>query len=211
MAAALHCAVGFPAPALAGPVSETAALFAPVGDEASAPRGWTDFCRRYGSAECSMGITASHDLVLTPAIWGEISAVNELVNENVQPESDENHWGVDEQWDYPTDGYGDCEDYALLKRRLLMFLGIPRSALLMTVVWDQNHDGHAVLTVRTNEGDFVLDSQTSDVLLWNKTAYGFVKRQSQSDPNVWVHIDGKSTKQPDLVASSPAPSDTPGQ
>ncbi len=30
------------------------------------------------------------------------------------------HWGVIEKWSYPEDGYGDCEDYALLKRRMLM-------------------------------------------------------------------------------------------
>ncbi len=48
------------------------------------------------------------------------------------------------------DGYGDCEDYALLKRKMLMQAGWPREALLMTVVRDKKGEGHAVLTVKTD-------------------------------------------------------------
>jgi hypothetical protein len=39
------------------------------------------------------------------------------------------HWGVIEQWDYPADGKGDCEDYALFKRKILVDEGFPRQAL----------------------------------------------------------------------------------
>jgi predicted transglutaminase-like cysteine proteinase len=39
----------------------------------------------------------------------------------------------------------DCEDYVLLKRRMLMQAGWPREALLVTVVRDKKGDGHAVL------------------------------------------------------------------
>ena len=66
-----------------------------------------------------------------------------------------------ERWNYPDDGYGDCEDYVLLKRRMLMQAGWPREALLITVVRDKKGDGHAVLTVKTNRGEFVLDNQSS--------------------------------------------------
>jgi predicted transglutaminase-like cysteine proteinase len=102
--------------------------------------------------------------------------------------TDMDHWGVVERWNYPDDGYGDCEDYALEKRKLLIEAGWPREALLMTVVRDQNGNGHAVLTVKTDRGEFILDNQTSDILLWSDTGYRFVKRQSQSDPNVWVSL-----------------------
>jgi predicted transglutaminase-like cysteine proteinase len=98
------------------------------------------------------------------------------------------HWGVVERWNYPDDGYGDCEDYALQKRKLLMQAGWPREALLMTVVRDHNGNGHAVLTVKTDRGEYILDNQTNDILLWADTGYRFVKRQSQSDPNVWVSL-----------------------
>jgi predicted transglutaminase-like cysteine proteinase len=95
---------------------------------------------------------------------------------------------VVEKWSYPDDGYGDCEDYVLLKRRLLMQAGWPREALLITVVRDKRGDGHAVLTVRTNKGEFVLDNQNEKVLLWSDTGYRFVKRQSQESPNIWVSL-----------------------
>ena len=98
------------------------------------------------------------------------------------------HWGVVERWNYPDDGYGDCEDYALQKRKMLMQAGWPRPALLMTVVRDRNGDGHAVLTVRTDKGEFILDNEVDEILPWSDTGYHFVKRQSQSDPNVWVSL-----------------------
>jgi len=95
---------------------------------------------------------------------------------------------VVEKWSYPDDGYGDCEDYVLLKRRTLMEAGWPREALLITVVRDRKGDGHAVLTVKTDQGEFVLDNQVQEILPWSETNYRFVKRQSQSDPNQWVSI-----------------------
>jgi predicted transglutaminase-like cysteine proteinase len=103
--------------------------------------------------------------------------------------TDLEHWGVIERWNYPDDGYGDCEDYVLLKRRMLTQAGWPREALLITVVRDKKGDGHAVLTVKTDRGEFILDNQEPEVLPWTKTGYRFVKRQSQSDPNVWVSLD----------------------
>ena len=65
---------------------------------------------------------------------------------------------------------------------MLMQAGWPREALLITVVRDKKGDGHAVLTVKTDRGEFVLDNQEPQVLPWNKTGYRFVKRQSQIRP-----------------------------
>ena len=47
------------------------------------------------------------------------------------------HYGIADYWTLPTDGKGDCEDYALLKRHELIRLGWPSSALLMTIVKDE--------------------------------------------------------------------------
>ena len=127
-------------------------------------------------------------MVLTPKAWADMAKVNTWVNETIKPVTDLEHWGVVEQWDYPDDGKGDCEDYVLLKRRMLMQAGWPREALLITVVRDKKNEGHAVLTVKTNRGEFILDNQESEILPWNKTGYRFVKRQSQSDPNTWVSL-----------------------
>jgi len=118
----------------------------------------------------------------------DLVRINKLVNETIKPLTDLEHWGVVEHWSYPDDGYGDCEDYVLLKRRMLIESGWPRQALLVTVVRDKQVEGHAVLTVTTNKGDYILDNQNADILLWSKTGYRFVKRQSQSNPNVWVAL-----------------------
>ena len=162
-------------------------VYASVGAVARAPIGWVEFCIRY-KPECETKPSAARDVVLTPKAWSDMIKVNAWVNDNIKPITDLEHWGVVEQWDYPDDGYGDCEDYVLLKRRMLMQAGWPREALLITVVRDKKGDGHAVLTVKTNRGEFVLDNQESQVLAWNKTGYHFVKRQSQTDPNTWVGI-----------------------
>jgi predicted transglutaminase-like cysteine proteinase len=60
--------------------------------------------------------------------------------------------------------------------------------LLITVVRDHNDEGHAVLTVKTDRGEFILDNQNPDIVLWSETGYHFVKRQSQIDPNAWMSL-----------------------
>jgi predicted transglutaminase-like cysteine proteinase len=70
----------------------------------------------------------------------------------------------------------------------LMTAGWPREALLITVVRDKRGDGHAILTVKTDKGEFILDNQNDQILLWSDTGYRFVKRQSQSDQNLWVSL-----------------------
>ena len=129
------------------------------------------------------------DARLTAKAWKELARINEWVNDTVEPITDLEHWGVVDRWDYPDDGQGDCEDYVLLKRRMLMQAGWPRQALLITVVRDKRGDGHAVLTVKTDRGELILDNQNRKILLWSDTGYRFVKRQSQSDPNVWVALE----------------------
>ena len=163
------------------------ATFAAVGGRTSVPYGWVDFCSRY-AADCDVQPMDPADVDLTPAALKEIERVDRQVNTAVTPVTDMDHWGVVDRWDYPVDGKGDCEDYALLKRNILIQKGYPRQALLMTVVKDHEGEGHAILTVKTNRGEFVLDNLTDKVLAWSDTGYKFIKRQSQSDPNVWQSI-----------------------
>jgi predicted transglutaminase-like cysteine proteinase len=162
---------------------------AQTGGRAREPMGWTDFCKRY-EGECATNPLETADVVFDPGARATIARINAEVNRSIKPKTDIEHWGVTERWDYPDSGYGDCEDYVLLKRRKLMAAGLPRQALLITVVTDPAGDGHAVLTVRTDQGDYILDNMNDDVKLWRETPYGFVKRQSQTDPNLWVSIGG---------------------
>ena len=161
--------------------------YVPVLTETRPPIGWVDFCAETPS-ECAGGPMAPRDVVLSPRAWHDLVQVNNWVNGTIKPMTDLDHYGVVEKWAYPDDGYGDCEDYVLLKRRLLMQAGWPRSALLITVVRDLKDEGHAVLTVKTDKGDFILDNQAQDIRLWSETGYRYVKRQSQSDPNVWLSL-----------------------
>lgn len=161
--------------------------YATVGDETRAPIGWVQFCQDYKS-ECASGTSEARDVVLSQAAWRDLVRVNRWANESIKPVTDAEHWGVVEKWDLPTDGHGDCEDYVLLKRKTLIEAGWPRQALLITVVRDKQGDGHAVLTVKTDKGEFVLDNQNENVLPWNETGYRFVKRQSQTDQNQWVSL-----------------------
>jgi predicted transglutaminase-like cysteine proteinase len=159
----------------------------PALERTQPPRGWVEFCARQPD-ECAGTITAPRPLALSPEAWMSLMHVNKWVNDTIKPLTDLEHWGVVDLWSYPDDGYGDCEDYVLLKRRILIQSGWPRGVLLVTVVRDTKDEGHAVLTVITDKGDYILDNQREDILLWFETGYRFVKRQSQSNPNVWVSL-----------------------
>jgi predicted transglutaminase-like cysteine proteinase len=162
-------------------------LFVSMGETSRPPIGWVEFCADQ-PRECDGRSLAPRDVVLTSKAWKDLVRVNKWVNETIKPVTDQEQWGVVEKWSYPDTGRGDCEDYVLLKRRMLIQAGWPREALLITVVRERNGDGHAVLTVKTDKGEFILDNQNEDILLWSATSYRFVKRQSQQDPNVWVAL-----------------------
>ncbi|MBO0732868.1 MAG: transglutaminase-like cysteine peptidase [Methylocapsa sp.] len=165
------------------------ARFATTGGRTSAPFGWMDFCSRQPQ-ECNLPPLAPTNADLTASAWGALVTVNRAVNSAIEPVSNLDHWGTRiDHWDYPADGKGDCKIYALEKRRILMQKGFPRQALLMTIAKDRNDQGHAILTVRTSGGDFILDNLTDEIKLWFATGYRFVKRQSQENPNFWVLIE----------------------
>lgn len=169
-----------------GPMPRPATVSLPSG-LANAPIGWTQFCGANAS-ECEVEALAPERITLTRASWAIISRINKTVNDTIEQVEDLDHFGVVEFWTYPVDGKGDCEDLVLLKRRQLIEAGMPRQALLITVVRDEQGAGHAVLTVRTDRGDYVLDNKTDKILGWRSTGYSFVKRQSQENPSVWVSI-----------------------
>ena len=159
---------------------------------AKPPIGWVDFCL-HNPLDCDVQPVEAAELRIDAKIWTMIVRVNREVNAAIEQVEDIDHFGVLEKWAYPDDGKGDCEDIVLEKRRRLMQAGIPRSALLITVVRDEQGDGHAILTLRTDRGDYVLDNKTSKIKPWRETSYGFVKRQSQQHPDVWVLLDGTSS------------------
>jgi predicted transglutaminase-like cysteine proteinase len=162
----------------------------------SIPVGHAEFCASR-PAECMPNTEVVAAMELTPARWQQLLDINTHINTTVVPVTDEVLYQVSEFWTYPN-GYGDCEDFALAKRRDLIKAGWPASTLLITVVREANGNGHAVLTVRTDRGDLVLDNQDGDVRLWSETPYQFIKRQAQHHPGQWV--DMIDNRQPILAA-----------
>ena len=165
------------------------------------PIGYVTFCRD-NEAECRPGRRFADRIQLTAAKLEEIKKVNDAVNTAVAPITDLELYGTAEVWAYPSGNKGDCEDYVLLKRRLLMARGYPGSTLLITVVRDENNEGHAVLTVRTDRGDLVLDNKRREVTRWADTPYTFVKRQSERNPLVWVSLLPPETAPQTVVSAS---------
>ena len=145
----------------------------------AAPSGYASFCLRFPS-QCLTPEHAPETIALTAQSYGDIDRINRAVNASIRPEDDAEHYGRAEYWTIPTDGYGDCEDYALTKRKALADAGYSLRALRMAVV-DTPHEGrHAVLTVATDKGDLVLDNLRDAVTGWNDTGYRWIARQDGS-------------------------------
>lgn len=180
--------------------AHAAPVYMPSGDRTTQPIGHYELCRQLPQ-ECSTRSAARRPVELTRALWAEMIDINNAVNVMVAPKTDREIWGKEEVWSYPTD-VGDCEDYVLEKRKRLMQLGVPAGNLLITVVRQPNGDGHAVLTVRTSLGDFVLDNLEPKILDWTQTEYTFLKRQSERHSGVWIAIDDSRNVAVGSVAQS---------
>jgi predicted transglutaminase-like cysteine proteinase len=170
--------------------SQDTGLFTVEYGQTLPPVGFVNFCA-VNKAECqpySLGEKlSSNRIAMTPARWKALHQINSYVNGKIKPVSDKDLYGESERWAYPVNA-GDCEDFVLLKKRALEKLGVPAKNLQITVVLDERGEGHAVLTVATEEGDFILDNRRNDILLWNDTNYTFLKRQSAKHPRMWVAL-----------------------
>ena len=154
--------------------------------KARPPIGYVQFCTEF-PADCQAALPQK--VALTEQRWAELNEINDTVNITIKPVTDEELYHEEERWTYPVTE-GDCEDYVLLKRRMLMERGWSAANLLITVVRDQRGDGHAVLTVRTEQGDLILDNQVPEIRYWSQTDYRFEKRQSSTNPTGWVWLRG---------------------
>ena len=170
----------------------------PQGTPSKAPPGFVSFCTN-DPGQCEPGTMSRAVLTLDPSAWRLLSDINASVNESVKSESDEQHFGRPEVWTIALDGRGDCEDFALTKRKQLIDAGLPEPALRMAVVVTLRGEQHTVLTVATNRGDFVLDNLTNDVLSWNRTGYAWLARQDAGGRLGWVSFNGRK---PDVATLS---------
>lgn len=170
---------------LAGPANAEEPFMSVIG-RTSQPIGHYEFCKIH-PADCAVRSKGESRVHLTAGLWNQLVDVNNRTNASLQPATDQELFGRPEVWSY-ADRYGDCEDYVLLKRRALIGKGWPAGALLITVVEQSNGDGHAVLTVRTDRGDLILDNLQPRIVLWHQSGYRFVKRQSEFNSGQWMAI-----------------------
>jgi predicted transglutaminase-like cysteine proteinase len=200
MAGALSACAGVPddlsaiprqsaaAPAMSGQSPDMAA------GPAKPPSGFVDFCERNPS-ECPAPHGSPSRIAFTDQSWAMLQDVNISINNSIRPMDDYVHYGVVEYWAVPVDGYGDCEDYVLAKRKMLMLLGLPEPALRISVVLTPGKVRHAVLAVVTDRGDYVLDNLNDDILAAEKTNYSWLERQDPASRTGWVAMN-----QPGAVA-----------
>ena len=147
--------------------------FMKTGPRTSQPIGHYKFCETYAS-ECAVRSPLRPRARVTEAGWKVIREVNADVNQRIKPVTDDELYGQSEFWAYPVDA-GDCEDYALLKRRELLARGFSEADLLIAVARRYDGSGHAVLVV--------------SVKPWSQTPYHYLKRQSATDSGRWVEIE----------------------
>jgi predicted transglutaminase-like cysteine proteinase len=169
------------------PAPSVTALSMQTGAITSQPIGHYEFCQTH-RPECDIKTKSTVAPRVTDFGWSVIRQVNLAVNSEITPMTDMDLFGKDEVWAYP-DGAGDCEDFVLLKRKRLIEKGFSPSDLLITVVRKPDGEGHAVLTVRAAQGDFILDNLENEVRLWTKTPYRFLKRQASFNTGRWVTIE----------------------
>lgn len=204
VALAAFAGLAAPLPAAANPASKTKSYLAPpsafmrIFGLSQAPYGFVRFCEA-SPEHCGSRGGEDTRVDATPERLSELDDVNRNINRTIKPLTDLEIYGVNELWTLPRTA-GDCEDYALLKRHVLMQRGWPSSALLMTVVRDERGEGHAVLTARTAQGDFILDNKSDAVRLWHQTPYEFVMRQSYLNPKVWVALEAGDAVRPAALA-----------
>lgn len=167
------------------PASQNGASMA-IGGITSQPIGHYDFCQRYRN-ECGANVDLM-PVKMTNNNWETVNDINQQVNNTIIPATDMEVYGKEEYWAYPITA-GDCEDFALLKRRLLIMRGFSPSNLLMTVVRKPDGEGHAILTLRTAQGDYELDNLSDEVKLWYQTPYSYIKRQASNNAGRWVTIE----------------------
>jgi predicted transglutaminase-like cysteine proteinase len=154
-----------------------------------APMAHVRFCLRYHE-ECQARQVdfRRRNVALTPKRWKELNMVNRKVNREIIPEP--NLGGVmAEEW-LLSPKAGDCNDYAVTKRHVLIILGWPSRALLLSEVVVPSGQHHLVLVVRTKNADLVLDNLSVQIRPVSMTSrqYQWVRIESPQNPRFWASV-----------------------
>ncbi len=133
------------------------------------------FCAKNRN-ECRGG--GSGQITMTPDLMAVLKQINTHVNRSIRPKFDTaDTWTLN-----PAEG--DCEDYVLTKRSLLIRNGVSAGSLRIAYTHTRRGEPHAVLVIRTSEGDFVLDNLNNSVKTLRASGYT-IRSMSTANPNNW--------------------------
>ena len=111
--------------------------------------------------------------------------INSDVNASVRYKTDLEQYSKTEHW-VEAGTFGDCEDYALRKRELLLKAGFARKDLHLACCWVETGDYHCVLLCRTDKGWFVLDNRHSLPMIPKQCGYAWDKALDEVDGKWYV-------------------------
>lgn len=147
----------------------------PVERVAPRPAAYDGFCQSH-PGECDM--TGRSLVELNARMLQALIRTNREVNAGIRFADDLEWQGYEEEWSYPVTGSGDCEDFALEKRRRLVAWGLPRASMSMAVVYHKTFMcPHALLLVETTAGTLALDNLDSAIRCWDKAPYNYESRE----------------------------------
>jgi predicted transglutaminase-like cysteine proteinase len=167
---------------IAGALPAGAGTAMPLGRPVVPPAGFLSFCVRY-LRECRPSEGPPAAVELTSETRRELDAVQAQINAAITPREDPAH-----AWDYAVAGFGDCNKFALGKRRGLIERGWPRQALSLATATTERGEEHLVLVVHTREGDLVLDNRLAPVVDWTVLPYRWISVQSAARPATWLSV-----------------------
>ena len=121
----------------------------------------------------------------------KLDRVNRGVNRLIAYKRDKVVYGSLDRWAKPAEilkhGAGDCEDFAILKMAALVDSGIPAQSMSLVVLQDvQKGVFHAILSVATGSGTFILDN-VRNVVVKDTSLPSYVPLYSFSTDRAWIH------------------------
>jgi predicted transglutaminase-like cysteine proteinase len=111
---------------------------------------------------------------ITFFIWLKLVIVNLYWNLKIKYKTDIYKYELNEYWTYPENNEGDCEDYAIIKRKYLLKYN-PKFAVCFT----ENGTYHAVLVIPGKKNYYILDNR-----------YLMIKKINNLIDYSWDRIEG---------------------
>jgi predicted transglutaminase-like cysteine proteinase len=161
------------------------------GSPTLAPFQHVRFCIRY-PADCKSDPSEAQRIDLSAETAELLKSVNRSVNTSIAPTLKSYGRDLQDGWTIAP-STGDCNDYAVTKRHMLLESGLPSRALRLSVVKTPSGMGHLILVVATTRGDIVMDNLTELIRPWQMTGYLWLKIQSASDAKYWFGIKAPAT------------------